>query len=251
MTRSLTLSALCPPIDGILPPLHHPITLPCGHTLSSQHIPIPSPAPLNLAPNLPAHEIAAAQKRQHEHRLSLWSGVMCPVPSCKRYSPTASSSGVVRDMTHLDLDPADLDAVAAAEEVTSGVAYYPPPLPAPPAYSAEPPVTDSSSPLLDVCVDKILGIVERETNRLDSSSTSFETRTEVESSSSSTSSPASPVARAPSKRRRNSLTHPRGRGVRDDGWGRELMGVLECDVCALMLYEPVTTPCQHVSLRRK
>ncbi len=28
---------------------------------------------------------------------------------------------------------------------------------------------------------------------------------------------------------------------------KELMGIVECDVCALLLYEPVTTPCQHVS----
>jgi hypothetical protein len=36
-----TLSALCPTDHGQSPLLHHPITLPCGHTLSSSHI-IPS-----------------------------------------------------------------------------------------------------------------------------------------------------------------------------------------------------------------
>lgn len=33
------------------------------------------------------------------------------------------------------------------------------------------------------------------------------------------------------------------------GFEKELMGIVECDVCALLLYEPVTTPCQHVSGR--
>ena len=28
----LSLSALCPPLDGVVPFLHHPVTLPCGHT---------------------------------------------------------------------------------------------------------------------------------------------------------------------------------------------------------------------------
>jgi hypothetical protein len=30
---------------------------------------------------------------------------------------------------------------------------------------------------------------------------------------------------------------------------KELLGLLECDVCSMLLYEPVTTPCQHVSKR--
>jgi hypothetical protein len=29
---------------------------------------------------------------------------------------------------------------------------------------------------------------------------------------------------------------------------QDLMTTLECDVCAILLYDPVTTPCQHVSL---
>jgi hypothetical protein len=39
---------------------------------------------------------------------------------------------------------------------------------------------------------------------------------------------------------------------KDDGsvevFKADLMGVLECDVCTQLLFEPVTTPCQHVSV---
>jgi hypothetical protein len=34
-----------------------------------------------------------------------------------------------------------------------------------------------------------------------------------------------------------------------DSFKTELMSVLECDVCAQLLFDPVTTPCQHVRFR--
>lgn len=52
------------------------------------------------------------------------------------------------------------------------------------------------------------------------------------------------LSRKTSKRRKNTMGEP---GRPELSFEKELMGILECDVCALLLYEPVTSPCQHVS----
>lgn len=57
---------------------------------------------------------------------------------------------------------------------------------------------------------------------------------------------SSGISRKISKRRKNTLGEPSRPEL---SFERELMGILECDVCALLLYEPITTPCQHVSPR--
>ncbi|WVQ99150.1 hypothetical protein IAU59_006282 [Kwoniella sp. CBS 9459] len=287
--------ALCPPVDGAAPPLHHPITLPCGHTLSASHISIPTPVPLQFTNEAP-HEIHAAQQRQHQQRLALWSGVMCPIPTCKRYSPNANVSG---PLAYVGVDDVESESVSRAPMVSSGshrpgtlasgVSYYPPPQAlAPPAYSPEAPVNENGSPLLDICVDKIMNLVQRETERedidenerirgddtdvSDSSDDEEEIRpavlhtsltqdfTHLTSSSSSSRSllghgggSGIELSRTGSKRRRHqhrSAGRPRAtleqnRNVVEWPFEKELMGTLECDVCAMLLYEPVTTPCQH------
>jgi hypothetical protein len=280
---SLTLSALCPTDHGQSPLLHHPITLPCGHTLSSSHITIPAPAPLRLDPSLPAHEIHSLQQRQHQQRLNLWAGVMCPIPTCKRYSPHVSTTPVVDSASFgVSPPPSTSSGAQRGEMLASGVTYYPPPLAAPPAYSADPPVTETGSPLLDISVDKILGLVADELKKArDDERARFRTATEVETDSDESdeegsephgqsglpanlshlvhsqdqvinpSGLSSPLARQSSKRRKNTLQTPIRR-QRPDSPGewpfkKELLSVVECDVCAMMLHEPVTTPCQHVS----
>ena len=47
------------------------------------------------------------------------------------------------------------------------------------------------------------------------------------------------------KRRRNRL--PRTQSGTPDEWPflKELHAIVDCDVCTMMLYDPVTTPCQH------
>ena len=249
-------SVLCPSVHGVQPPLHHPITLPCGHTLSADHIPIPIPAPLDLPPGTPAHDVYAAQQKHHEQRLSLWASVMCPMPGCKRYSPNAAISGVgrvVRDMSYFDIDPVETARLPAraerGENLPSGVMYYPPAQPAPPAYSIDPPVTVTGSPLLDVNVDKIIHLIQRELDILDgkeSHPAPADVVDVAETSEQSDATPSSPSSSIEPKRRRHFLGLG-GSAVLELTFDRELMGLLECDVCALLLYEPVTTPCQHVS----
>lgn len=267
-------SALCPPRDGKLPSLHHPITLPCGHTLSSQHITLPAAPPLVAHSDQP-HEIFAAEQRRHQQRLNLWAGVMCPIPSCKRYSPTASASTV--DITSVEIDSPSRSISSGAqrgEMSASGVSYYPPPPLAPPAYSPAPPSVETSYSLLDISVDKILHLVKREMDRREAELTQIrggDTDTDVDTDdedgmggrtglsrdlsdmghTSTDNPPPSPLTRRMSKRQRNNRRSPAAvvRAQSPDEWPfkKELSSVLECDVCAMMLYEPVTTPCQHVS----
>ncbi|WVF71748.1 hypothetical protein IAT40_006556 [Kwoniella sp. CBS 6097] len=294
--RKILGCALCPPIDGAAPLLHHPITLPCGHTLSANHISIPTPAPLQFTNEAP-HEIFAAQQRQHQQRLALWSGVMCPIPTCKRYSPNANVSGPLAYVGMGGAESTSGSDLAIASSgpnrsgtLASGVSYYPPPqAPAPPpAYSPEAPVNENGSPLLDICVDKIMSLVQREmekddvdenermrgdvTDVSDSSDEEEEIRPAVlhssltqdfahltSASSSSRSLLGSGVgggvelSRTASKRRRRHhrparrprATLDQSRNSAEWPFEKELMGTLECDVCAMLLYEPVTTPCQH------
>jgi hypothetical protein len=171
--------------------------------------------------------------------------------------------------------------------LASGVTYYPPPPSAPPAYTADPPdpadaaaSSFAAATLLDVTVDKILGLVLQERNRREVELTAIRTPSGTETDDSdddaashtqavyhglrsslsrdmselgrSSAVPPSPLARQSSKRRRNNISIPtraRASGSPDEWpFKKELASVLECDVCAMMLYEPVTTPCQHVSV---
>ena len=253
------VSALCPSDQGSQPWLHHPITLPCGHTLSASHITLPAVPPLTITSSLP-HDIFAAQQKQHQQRLNLWAGVMCPIPTCKRYAPNASSTPMPDYSTF-----ADESMHGAERDEVSGVAYYPPP-PNPSTFTPE--INDHPSSLLDISVEKVLNLVKQEINRRETVFTSIRetTATDTEDSddegpprsglsvdlsqlSHQVGGPTSPLARRSSKRRRNGMA-PRNRSGSPDEWPfrKELASVVECDVCAMMLYEPVTTPCQHVSM---
>jgi hypothetical protein len=140
--------------------------------------------------------------------------------------------------------------------LASGVTYYPPPLPAPPAYT--PDQSDGPSPLLDITVDKIIGLIRREkesrasaeAETTDVDEDEDEVNHQRAQSANLSTGPPSPLARRVSKRRRNTIRHsPSSRSSSPDEWPfkKELASVLDCDVCAMMLYDPVTTPCQHVS----
>ncbi|WVR07304.1 hypothetical protein IAU60_004345 [Kwoniella sp. DSM 27419] len=281
--RRILGCALCPPVDGHLPTLHHPITLPCGHTLSSSHISIPAPPPLRITNEAP-HEVFAAQQRQQLQRLALWTGVLCPIPSCKRYSPNASVSGILADpavVAGVDGRGDDEDAPPRSP-IASTVAYYPPASSAaPPAYTTDDRYGPNGSPLLDICIDKILALVHRELDSEDvdelemmrgeetdiSSSDDDEPRQSSSQLSRAMSRPGSSgsslgsavgMARTSSKRRRarGAVRRPRptfgGPRTASPEWPfeKDLGATLECDVCAMLLYEPVTTPCQHTFCRK-
>ena len=258
-------SALCPSDRGSQPWLHHPITLPCGHTLSASHISLPALPPVHVDSTLP-HDLFAAQQKQHQQRLNLWAGVMCPIPTCKRYSANASSnphSGVSSIADSLPMPEA---------QSASGVAYYPPP-PDPTSFVLNAASHVHQSPLLDISVEKVLNLVKQEIIRRETVLTSIRAPTEDDTDesddeptprsglsidlsqlshqvASGLSGPVSPLVRRQSKRRRNgTMPTARARSPSPDDWPfrKDLSSVVECDVCAMMLYEPVTTPCQHVS----
>ena len=257
-------SALCPPRHGSSPLLHHPITLPCGHTLSARHLSIPPLPSLQLAPDLPQHEIFAAQQAHQHQRLNVWGNVMCPIPTCKRYNPTASATPVVEVPEYSTGSPT-LTASRGGDVLASGVVYYPPPPPvsssAPPAYSTLPPAHDTTPPLLDVTVDKLIDLVTAERHRRDNRFVQERTSTALDSDTGESDDEGDLIehhhrqlsvsmGRQLSKRRRNTLrTLPHTQTDNSSEWPflKELSGICECDVCAMMLHDPVTTPCQHVS----
>lgn len=269
------ISALCPPGSDGPPPLHRPITLPCGHTISAEHISVPAPPPLLVASDLP-HELFAAQQRQNQQRLNLWAGIMCPIPTCKRYSAQSGTATALDPLLETPSSPTSITSGAQRGEVlASGVTYYPSPNLRPPSYSHDPQATVvMSSPMVDICVDKTLQVVlqelakeggeDREKREAASSgSDSLDDQDSAEYSSHTSLSPhlaalgqpeMPPSPRRLPKRRRNQSSSqsrmPRPSLDSPELWPfqKELSGILECDVCAMLLHEPVTTPCQHVSI---
>lgn len=255
--------------------MHRPLTLPCGHSLSADHISVPTPVPIYIDPSLPEHEIIDLQQRQQQQRLALWSSVMCPIPTCKRYSSTATTASY-RPTQVLGADFSFDDQLLSGSERTaklaSGVTYYPP-IPAPLADYSSDPIAETGSPLIDVSVEKIIRIVHREIARVDEETNRTTAafgnvelndpedeamaRAGDESPVSEASASSSTLGRAPSKRRRNHLdlnaentdqTYRRSDPDPLVELKKDMLSVLECDVCAMLLHEPVTTPCQHVSI---
>lgn len=193
---------------------------------------------------------------------------MCPIPSCKRYSASASSSHYNPSDPTIG-DTSDLPPVSSGaqrgEMLASGVTYYPP---RSISHSTTETISETGSPLLDVNVEKIIRIVHREATKLDDETAHAASalgRVELndaeiseelmpESPSSDVSASSASLGRAPSKRQKHHLVDP-DHSVENyrrsdpdplDEIKKDMMSVLECDVCAMLLHEPVTTPCQHV-----
>ncbi|ORX36950.1 PUA-like domain-containing protein [Kockovaella imperatae] len=238
--------------------------------MSSSHIHFPAVPPLESISDLP-HEIYAAQQRQHQQRLNHWSSVMCPIPTCKRYSPIAADTILRSDVSvRSDDSNRSRSSGSPAETLASGVLYYPPPS-ALPAYTAEIPIRmEPNTLLLDITVDKILNLVKTELKTPFSEDaydrSSHRSHAEYEDDSDDSEAEAGPSGSAAMhtslSRDMSNLGQPSGtssshrnkrqRGAlrpvgSPDEWPfrRDLQSVIECDVCAMMLFDPVTTPCQH------
>jgi len=148
------------------------------------------------------------------------------------------------------------------------VTYYPP-RPNPRVNTES--TSETGSPLIDVNVEKIIRIVHREATKLDDETAHAVTafgrvelndqdevadETMLESPSSDISASSASLGRAPSKRQKHHLVDPdpsvdnyrRSDPDPLDVIKKDMMSVLECDVCAMLLHEPVTTPCQHVRI---
>lgn len=199
---------------------------------------------------------------------------MCPIPTCKRYSASASSTSVADASPLIDVSLPASSVTQRGDTSSSGVTYYPPP-PDPSTFVLDA-AANTHSPLLDISVEKVLNLVKQEIIRRETVFTSMRSSSETDTDDSDdedlpqsglsldlsqlshpTASvvpgPPSPLTRRSSKRLRNGMTLPappvRARSGTPDDWPfrKDLASVVECDVCAMMLYEPVTTPCQHVS----
>ncbi|TYJ58454.1 hypothetical protein B9479_000661 [Cryptococcus floricola] len=233
--------------------LHNPVTLPCGHTLSAPHLSFPALPP--IAPVQDMHdpdELLAVQRRRHQQKLALWAGVRCTVVGCKRYA-----GGTEEQEAH--------------DERPAGVPIFPVPPPIvppsinapvdnlPPAYSSiAGPNVPSTLPLLDTRIEKLINLIQVEKERLKDGMEVGRVRQDMGDSSGSSSDdghdasgdeglPSAPRPPRSTKRRRRRLLPLQRQTGAEDEWQfkKELMLNTECDVCAMTLYEPLTTPCQH------
>jgi hypothetical protein len=311
--------------------LHRPITLHCGHTISSSHVSLPRiPSPdVTLAAN--ADEAHAIMQAHQTRKLAMWTGVRCPLPVCRQHQQFRTDGH-----ENGEQDPSTVGS--PRERLRGqGVQYYPARAPPLEVETLSDPVESevaNEKQILDVTVGKALALVMREIelqeildsaedrwltgraisqmgdseseadaddeaggepeSRGDPSATPFRGVVLGGAISSSAlgllpqSAAHSVSTRNSSKRRRRSTqtssspsdtdeqsTDGRPRLNNAQRWRsresrsrpvihmdasqqsrmhainfeKELMGIMECDVCSQMLHEPVTTPCQHVSAR--
>lgn len=312
------ISPCCPSdIHGRSPYLYYPVTLHCGHTISSAHVNIPK-VPVPDLSRYPPSDVFGIMAAYHARRLTLWSKISCPLPFCRSHRGSGSAHPQSSDTPPNVLgDLASSSGAQRALLLAQGVNYYP----LPPddehnehgtAPSRCPNTADAAKleklgntdkTLSDISVAKVLALVLRQIEadsqaqfdpeasggqedlgQYEGEDTDGDADNEDEGAPaegskkpehrvvSETMEAAPTLSRSSSKRRPTASmrqTEPSmpplkraphsevgdidaarpAMGVRRStaDFEKELMGVLECDVCAQLLYEPVTTPCQHVS----
>jgi len=209
------------------------------------------------------HEIAAVQQQYNQDRVANWVQTGCPILGCERYSPNALA--IVKPDQPLplrpSLDPILLETSHSASPNNTVHIYPSQPVPHQHNTDLESSTFSSSSSsaaLLDVRIEKILRLIERE-----SSVTFLHHQQQLQQQQKSLlvpTEPSSPLSRQVSKKRRET---PRSitptRSISKSGsssssglaynwtFKRDLYTTLECDVCAQLLVDPISTPCQHVS----
>lgn len=235
--------------------LAHPVTLRCGHTVSSSHLQLSQlQAPFFASSaDKSSAEYHAAMAAYNLKRLALWMHVQCPLPDCEtahevasgavpRSRPSSSGSGTSDGSIAIFPSPSLSSSARLGDVDTHGhVAPH--------------------SSIIDVSVAKILGAIDRrQTLAIESQQrqqqsgritplSSDGSDADAEEEAGDLQEPISP-RRRPSKRRRGHFPPSRAAAAlaaatASQSLSKELLGILECDVCACLLHEPVTTPCQH------
>ena len=269
LVQSYTTLLLCPACS---PPsrLVGPTTLHCGHTVCSRHVRTKitrsSPSPPSSSRSVETSASQGPSRERETPNTPVNSTVSVPiVPSC----PLPTCRPRLRDQVVTPRIPPN-----------STVAYYPP-IPQPTTGAIESTRVTVSEPRLDVSVGRILHLLEKaegwedprkkevtdaeDTDATDDDSQEDEHEgklaTDVTSSGEQT-----PGARRNRRRsgrtsearkrlRRNDLTDGRHyqhstQEELEDVFKKELSESLTCEICFMLLYQPVTTPCQHVRIYR-
>lgn len=231
-----------------------PVTLFCGHTVCAKHVSVPLPVnhPFSTSPSLPHPDLPARPLRL----------TPCPLNGCTASpsNPTPppnihSSSRVTVYFTDVGLQP-DRDA-AAFDTI---------------------PNTRT-----DITVNKLATVIHRfdqqqaqSTQRLPASNSGSasdsqtdeeildsqdpshtqpyiagEASSSIPRQASSDGTHQGPARKSARKRRRKQLLPPRrldAPAQSADQFEKELLTELTCEICFSLLYQPVTSPCQHVRL---
>ncbi|THH10220.1 hypothetical protein EW145_g1458 [Phellinidium pouzarii] len=242
-----------------------PTTLHCGHTVCSRHVRRPrtdhssssthasSPSQKEATPS----RVPSARERSIGPPPPMGSIIpSCPLPTCH--------PGTAQQSLAVNLPP------------ESSVAYYPPLVQ--PVVSGHPDqvrvtVTD---PRIDVSVGRVLGLLEKARKQVGGSErverrencSDDETDEDVEgnreeemvesSASASTSSldrrrrtSSKPYKRLRTDEHSEGIHHQRPRATPatreelEDRFHKDLQESFACEICYMLLYQPVTTPCQH------
>ena len=224
-----------------------PVTLYCGHTVCAIHV------------SLPAHAHRPSSSPQpHTHLPTILLRLTpCPIQGCTATPATSPPHLNVPSSSHVTFFPAVGDQ---PDQDASAFATIP-------------------DPRIDVTVNNLATIIHRYDQQLHAQSPQHLPSADSGSGSDSQTDDeildtraSSPTREGPSsiprqvssdraqqcpdrtsarKRRRKGLPPPRRRDApaqSADQFEKELLAELSCEICLTLYYQPITTPCQHVSL---
>ena len=245
---------LCPPSST----LTAPVTLYCGHTVCAKHVSVPVPLPSNLSAS------TSQPEPHHDDPPRLLHLTPCPLDGCTASPSTPtpppnipSSSRVV---FYSAVGPqSDRDAAAFATVPESRIDVTVNKLadiihryneqqqaPSAPLLPATDPLSDSDSQTdeeISDSQDRSLARTFTNTNIAGQASSSIPRQVSSDGSQQG-------PARTTRKRRRKQLLPPRrldAPAQSADHFEKEVLAELTCEICFNLLYQPVTSPCQHVS----
>ena len=239
---SLLYCPLCPPKS----PLVAPITLFCGHSLCAKHVSIPA-SHSNPQDHLPTQRLRLTP---------------CPLPGCDAFpvNPVSppnipSSSRVIfyppvgphldRDSTALETIP-DSRTDVTINKLATIIHRYEQHQQA--QHTERPPVLYSGSDSDSQTDEEILDTHASPTGP-NTDEPSSESSIPPQISSDTDASQQGSVRLGARKRRRKQFPPPRrldAPAQSADLFEKELFNELSCEICLMLLYQPITSPCQHV-----